>query len=88
MKYKNKMKEIKKKKSKIIMKGYVPMGTHRDVDYFYSKSQEKFLGKIEDLTVGDLFTTKKEAERSIEPGDFPMLDMYQGIGKIKLTITI
>ena len=79
---------IKEKKNKVVIKGYVPVGIVRDVDFYYSKTQEKFVDSVEKLYLGDLFAFKEGIDPQKISGDFPMLDMFKGIAKIKIVIKL
>jgi hypothetical protein len=80
--------KAKTKKNKIVIKGFIPVGISRDVDYYFSRTQGKFVDSVEKLFVGDLYNKKKEIDPEKLKVDFPLIDSFKGIAKIKLTIKL
>jgi hypothetical protein len=75
----------KNKKNKVTIKGYVPVGIVRDVKFYFSRTQEKFVDRIDKLFVGDLYD-KKDMDLEKIHQDYPLVDSMKGIVKIKLSI--
>jgi hypothetical protein len=72
------------------IKGYILVGVVRDVDYYYSRTQNKFVDKIEKLYVGDLMTKSDKQTTDLEliKKDYPLVDSIKGFAKIKLKIKL
>jgi hypothetical protein len=75
------------KQNKITIKGYIPVGIVRDVRFYFSRTQEKFVDRIDKLFVGDLYD-KKEIDLEKIRQDYPLVDSMRGVVKIKLTIKL
>ena len=72
--------------SKIKIVGFVPIGKHRDVNYFYSKKVNKFVF-LENLVLSDLEPIKENVI-PITKSDWPLIDDYLGVAKITIKIKI
>lgn len=79
---------MKAKKNKVVIKGFVPVGIVRDVDFYFSRTQEKFVDSADKLFVGDLYNKKKEIDPEKLLKDYPLVDNFKGIAKLKLTIKL
>lgn len=79
---------MKAKKNKVVIKGFVPVGISRDVDFYFSRTQKKFVDSVDKLFLGDLFNKKKEIDPEKILKDYPLVDSFKGIAKIKLTIKL
>lgn len=79
---------MKAKKNKVIIKGFVPVGIIQDVDFYYSRTQKKFVDSVDKLFLGDLYNKKKEINPDKLIVVFPLIDNFKGIAKIKLTIKL
>lgn len=75
------------KKKEIIIKGYLPAGLYKDVKVYYSQTVLKFV-PIEKIFIGDLLPKQKINDNFLEgiTQDFPMLDRFLGLAKIKIKI--
>lgn len=78
------------KKNKIKIKGFVLVGIARDVDFYYSRSQNKFVDSPEKLYLSDLMTKSDKQTTDFEQikKDYPLLDSVKGWAKIKLAIEL
>jgi hypothetical protein len=74
----------------MVIKGFVLVGVVRDVDYYYSRTQNKFVDDAQKLFLGDLMTKsdKQTADLELIKKDYPMVDSLKGWAKIKLTIKL
>lgn len=72
------------------IKGYVLVGVYRDVDHYFSKSQEKFVDNVMKLFVGDLMTKadKRAMDLELIKKDYPLVDRIKGFAKVKLKIEL
>lgn len=77
---------MKTKTDKVSIKGFIPVGIVRDVNFYFSKTQEKFVDRIDKLYIGDLFDMKKDIDLEKIHEDYPLVDSMKGIVKIKLSI--
>lgn len=78
------------KKNKVVIKGFVLVGIVRDVDYYYSRTQNKFVDDTQKLFLGDLMTKsdKQTLDQRVIQKDYPMVDSLKGWAKVKLTIKL
>ena len=76
------------KKNKVVIKGFVLVGVVRDVDYYYSKSQDKFVDDVQKLFLGDLMTKSQATDLELIKKDYPMVDSLKGFAKIKLVVEL
>ena len=67
------------------IEGYIPIGVYRDVDFYFSRTREKFVDDIMKLTIGDLYPREKDV--TVDFGDYPLIDSYKGIMKVEIEIT-
>ena len=72
------------------IKGFVLVGVVRDVDYYYSKTQNKFVDDVMKLYVGDLMTKSDKQTTDIDliAKDYPLVDSIKGWAKIKMKIEL
>ena len=73
------------------IKGYVLVGVCRDVDFYFSKSQEKFVDNVMKLNLSDLETEPSglDAADILQlRQDYPLIDSIRGYAKIKIKIKI
>jgi hypothetical protein len=66
--------------------GYVPVGLHKDVKYYYSKKQDKFVDNHQNLFMGDLYAVYSEAENALNKEDWPLLTDKIRVAEISLEI--
>jgi hypothetical protein len=80
----------KNKKRKITIKGLILVGICRDVDFYYSRVQNKFVDDVMKLTVGDLMTKsdKQTTDLNQIKTDYPLVDSIKGWAKIKIKIEL
>jgi hypothetical protein len=78
------------KKNKIVIKGFVLVGLSRDVDFYYSRSQDKFVDEVSKLYLSDLMTKsdKQTTDLNQIKSAYPLIDVIKGWAKIKLTIKL
>jgi hypothetical protein len=76
----------KNKKNKVTIKGFIPVGLSRDVSFYFSRTQEKFVDRIDKLFIGDLYDNKKDIDLEKIHQDYPLVDSMRGTVKIKLSI--
>jgi len=78
----------KDKKNKVTIKGFVLVGVSRDVDFYYSRSQNKFVDDVAKLYLSDLLPGQPAIDVELIKQDYPLIDSIKGIAKIKLTIKL
>jgi hypothetical protein len=78
------------KKNKVVIKGFVIVGISRDVDFYYSRSQDKFVDDVSKLYLSDLMTKsdKQTIDLNQIKQDYPLIDVIRGWAKIKLSIKL
>jgi len=78
------------KNNKMVVKGFLLVGIVRDVDFYLSRTQEKFVDDVMKVTVGDLMTKSDKQTTDLEQikKDYPLVDSIKGWAKIKLTIKL
>ena len=78
------------KKRKITIKGLLLVGVCRDVDFYYSRTQNKFLDDVMKVTVGDLMTKSDKQTTDLDQikADYPLVDSIKGWAKIKIKIEL
>jgi hypothetical protein len=77
---------MKAKKNKVVIKGFVPVGIILGADFYYSKTQNEFVGSPGKLFLGDLYKRKEIDPKKLMKA-FPKAT-FKGIAKIKLTIRL
>lgn len=77
-------------KNKVTIKGLLLVGVCRDVDFYYSRTQNQFVDDVMKVTVGDLMT--KSDKQTIDFNqirtDYPLIDSIKGWAKIKIKIEL
>jgi len=81
---------MKTKKNKLGIKGFVLVGVCRDVDFYYSRTQNQFVDDVMKLTVGDLMTKSDKQTTDFDQikTDYPLVDSIKGWAKIKIKIEL
>lgn len=81
---------MSKRENKLKIKGFVLVGVVRDVDFYYSRTQNKFVDDVMKLFIGDLMTKsdKQTADLDLIKKDYPLVDSLKGWAKVKLTIEL
>lgn len=68
------------------IKGFVLVGTSRDVDFYYSQTQNKFVDDIMKLNLGDLAPNRAAIDLALIKSIIPLIDKLKGIAKITIKI--
>ncbi len=76
------------KKNKLTIKGFVLVGVSRDVDFYYSRAQNKFVDDASKLYVSDLLPNQPAIDVDQIKADYPLIDSIKGVAKVKLTIKL
>jgi len=81
---------MSKRENKLKIKGFVLVGVVRDVDFYYSRTQNKFVDDVMKLFIGDLMakSDKQTADLDLIKKDYPLVDSLKGWAKVKLTIEL
>ena len=75
------------KKNKVVIKGFVPVGTIAEANFYYSKTQKLIVNSVDEIFLGDLYNKKKEINSKKLMKAFPGMN-FEGIAKIKLIIKL